>query len=299
MNAAVFSYHMPLYRPPSEARSLILQVTLGCSFNQCAFCSMYRSKTFAVRPLQTVHDEITLLSRQLPDTRRVFLADGDALACPTDHLLRLLTHLHQVFPRLQRVTSYALPSNLRRKSAVELRQLREHGLKMIYYGIESGSAEILKRITKGATPRTMAEGLRRAHDAGLAISATMVLGLGGRSRWQEHISGTLALLGEVELGYLSTLQLQLDPVVENEFRQKFARLGGQFEAQDDAGMLREQRHLVAEISPPAALVFRSNHASNALPLKGVLPDDRVALLAALDDADSGRKPLRPSWMRGL
>jgi coproporphyrinogen III oxidase-like Fe-S oxidoreductase len=295
----MLNYDMPLYRPPSEGRSLIFQVTIGCSFNQCAFCSMYRSKSFRVRELGEVLGEIELLAPVAPHTRRVFLADGDALACPTDHLVSVLNALRARFPKLERVTSYALPANLRRKTDAELRQLREHGLTMIYYGIESGSPDILKRITKGATPHSMVEGLAKARNAGLAISATLVLGLGGRSHWQEHIDGSLDLLSKVELDYLSTLQLTLDPSVAAEFRHKFARPGGNFEPQDDAGMLAEQRRLVAGIEPPAKVVFRSNHASNALPLKGVLPDDKADLLAILDAVDSGEVSMRPLWQRGL
>ena len=291
-------YDMPLWRPPSEAESQIFQVTLGCSFNRCSFCSMYRSKAFSVRPLAEVEREIHYIARMNPSVRRVFLADGDALACPTEHLVALLTLLKEAFVSLQRITSYALPSNLLRKSVDELRSLREHGLQMIYYGIESGSPEILKRITKGATPRSMVEGLGKAREAGLKVSATVILGLGGRTRWEEHVDGTVALVNQLHLDYLSTLQLQLEPVVREEFFTKFARLGGAFEPQDDYGMLAEQARLVAHVDPPTAVVFRSNHASNALPLRGILPRDREPLLAMLGAARDGQLALRPQWLRG-
>nr|VFJ46280.1 MAG: Radical SAM superfamily protein [Candidatus Kentron sp. FM]VFJ63484.1 MAG: Radical SAM superfamily protein [Candidatus Kentron sp. FM]VFK14243.1 MAG: Radical SAM superfamily protein [Candidatus Kentron sp. FM] len=292
-------YDMPLYRPPSEAYSLIFQVTLGCSFNQCAFCSMYRTKSFAIRPLGEVLGEIRETARVYPDARRIFLADGDALACPTEHLEGILKALYGSFPKLTRVTCYALPGNLLRKSVEELAGLRERGLTMIYYGIESGSQEILKRITKGATPRSMITSLEKAREARLKVSATVVLGLGGKSRWQEHIDGTVALVNQVPLNYLSTLQVYLEPVVQKEFPEKFARLGGVYEPQDDMGILAEQARFVAGVDPPSPVIFRANHASNALPLKGILPRDRDKLLAMLGAASEGEVVLRPLSRRGL
>ncbi len=295
----MLEYQMPLYRPPSEADSVIFQVTLGCSFNRCSFCSMYRSKHFEIRPIEKVLSEIDGVKRDYGGARRVFLADGDALACSTEHLLMILNALHEAFPALERVTAYALPNNLQRKSSKELAMLREHGLTMIYYGIESGSAEILKRITKGATPQSMAEGLNKAKVAGLSISATVILGLGGRTYWQEHIDETARLVNRSCLDYLSTLQLHLEPVVEAEFMEKFARRGGEFKWQDDVGILEEQARLVTKLEPSAPLVFRSNHASNALPLRGTLPGDRDLLLSALTAARAGQIALRPPQMRGL
>nr|VFK68599.1 MAG: Radical SAM superfamily enzyme YgiQ, UPF0313 family [Candidatus Kentron sp. UNK]VFK73637.1 MAG: Radical SAM superfamily enzyme YgiQ, UPF0313 family [Candidatus Kentron sp. UNK] len=296
---SIFTYDMPLYRPPSEAYSLIFQVTLGCSFNQCAFCSMYRSKRFSIRPLDEVLSEIRDVARYHTETRRIFLADGDALACPTEHLEEILVALRESFPALTRVTCYALPGNLLRKSVEELSRLRQRGLAMIYYGIESGSLEILKRITKGATPRSMITGLDKANAANLKVSGTVVLGLGGRARWREHMDGTIALVNKVSLNYLSTLQVRLEPVVREEFPRKFARLGGTYEPQDDFGILAEQARLIAGLNPPSPVIFRANHASNALPLKAILPRDREKMLALLGAASNGEIPLRPAAARGL
>ena len=290
---------MPLYRPPSEGRNLIFQVTLGCSFNQCSFCSMYRTKQFAVRPIAEVLREIEQVARAYPETRRVFLADGDALACPTEHLEEILNALYGSFPDLTRVTCYALPSNLLRKDVEELTRVREAGLTMIYYGIESGSAEILKRITKGATPQSMVTGLAKAREAGLKVSATVVLGLGGQALWKEHIDGTAELVNQVALNYLSTLQVYLEPIIRDEFYGKYARRGGAYEPQDDHGILAEQARLVAKLNPPSPVIFRSNHASNALALKGVLPKDRDRLLTMLGAALDGEISLRPGFLRGL
>jgi radical SAM superfamily enzyme YgiQ (UPF0313 family) len=291
----LIEYDTPVYRPPSEAGSLILQVTLGCSFNRCSFCSMYRTKHFAIRPLPEVQAEIETVARTEPGTRRVFLADGDALAAPLDHLLAILARLRAAFPRLERVSSYALPANLLKKSAADLARLRENGLTLLYYGIETGSAELLRRITKGAMPDAMRTGLTKAKQVGFRISATVILGLGGQTYWREHIDATADLVNQLELDYLSTLQLMLDPVIQAEFRRKFRE---PFLEQDDQALLAEQVRLIERLNPPTPLVFRSNHASNALALAGELPGDRAALLAQLEQALTGRVSLRPNWLRG-
>lgn len=291
----LIDYDMPLWRPPSEADSFIVQATLGCSFNRCSFCATYRSKSFVIRPLAQVQAEIQTVARSHPAVRRAFLADGDALAAPTDHLMELLRALAHAFPRLERVSSYALPANLLKKSTDELRRLREAGLTLLYYGIETGSAELLKRITKGATPEAMATGLGKAKAAGLTVSATVILGLGGQAYWREHIDGTADLVNRLELDYLSTLQLMIDPSLREEFERKFRE---PFKPQDDRALLLEQARLIGRLDPPAPLVFRSNHASNALALAGALPRDRAALLAQLESALAGGVRLRPEWLRG-
>ncbi len=291
----LIDYHLPLWRPPSEANSLILQVTLGCSFNRCSFCSMYRTKDFTVRPLASVQADLATLARISPETRRVFLADGDALAAPTAALLTILTDLHQAFPRLERVSSYALPANLTKKPVEELQQLRKAGLHLLYYGIETGSATLLKRITKGATPESMISGLLKAQQAGMSLSATVILGLGGQTYWQEHIDATAELVNRVGPDYLSTLQLMLDPTIEEEFHRKF---GEPFQSQEDPALLAEQARLIERLNPPRPLIFRSNHASNALALAGELPKDRERLLARLHLAVAGGVRLRPEWLRG-
>ncbi|HOW77165.1 MAG TPA: radical SAM protein [Candidatus Competibacteraceae bacterium] len=291
----LIDYDLPLWRPPSEADSFILQATLGCSFNHCSFCSMYRTKAFAIRPLEAVQTDIQTVAQAYPGTRRVFLADGDALAAPTDYLLILLGNLRAAFPRLERVSSYALPANLLKKSVEELARLRQAGLTLLYYGIETGSADLLKRITKGATPEAMITGLTKAKQAGLKISATVILGLGGQTHWQEHIDATADLVNQVELDYLSTLQLILDPAIYQEFHRKFCE---PFQEQDDHALLAEQVRLIERLNPPTPLTFRSNHASNALALAGELPRDRERLLAQLALAQAGQVRLRPEWLRG-
>ncbi len=292
----MLAYDQPLYRPPSEAKSFILQVTLGCSFNRCTFCSMYRSKEFQVRSRDDIFRDIDTASMAAPNTRRVFLADGDALVCDTAFLLEILQYLKVKFPSLSRVSSYALPANLIRKTTEELTELKQSGLTLLYFGLESGSAKVLKLIRKGAQPSMMEEGLIKAHDAGLKVSATVILGLAGARLAEEHIVGTVELVNRVPLTYLSTLQLGLDAIIRDEFLDRF---GTQYVAQDDPGMLAEQVNLISGINPPKPVIFRSNHASNALPLAGNLPRDKDRLLATIDAAEQrGEIALVPKWFRG-
>jgi coproporphyrinogen III oxidase-like Fe-S oxidoreductase len=285
---------MPLFRPPAEGDNLIIQATLGCSFNQCSFCAMYRSKRYLARPLADVFADIREAAR--PGVRRVFLADGDALALPADHLIAILRELAAVFPDLTRVSCYATPGNLRQKSVEELALLREHKLNLLYVGIESGADLILKKITKGATQRSMRDALHKAQAGGMKVSATVILGLGGRKYSDEHISGTIELLNSAPVTYLSTLQLYLDESVKEEFLHKH---GEPFEMPDDRAILQEQVRLISGLNPPQPVIFRSNHASNALALAGNLPRDRDSLLVQLSEAMAGHRLLRPNYMRGL
>ncbi|MCP3871152.1 MAG: radical SAM protein [Gammaproteobacteria bacterium] len=292
----MFNYDSPLYRPPSEGNNLIIQATLGCSFNRCTFCSMYRSKTYRARPLEEVFADLQDAASAWPDARRIFLADGDALALPTEHLMKILERVKRLFPAFSRVSSYATPSNLRRKTVEELTELREQGLKLVYLGIESGSDLILKKITKGANRRSTGDAMIKADQAGLKVSGTVILGLGGRQHWETHIDGTLALLSEAPLTYLSTLQLHLEREIREEFYHKF---GEPFQMQDDRRILLEQERLIEGLQPPAPVIFRSNHASNALALAGNLPRDRDRLLQQIQAVLGGAPGIRPAFLRGL
>jgi radical SAM superfamily enzyme YgiQ (UPF0313 family) len=289
-------YDMPLFRPPAEGDNLIIQATLGCSFNQCSFCAMYRSKHYAERPLAAVFADIRQAAADWPDASRVFLADGDALALSTEHLLAILRELAAALPRLTRVSCYATPGNLQRKRIEELALLREHKLNLLYFGIESGSDLILKKITKGATQRRMAEVLHKAKGSGMKVSATVILGLGGSKHSDEHIAGTIALLNSAPVTYLSTLQLTLDESIAEEFQRKY---GEPFEMPDDLAILQELERLISGLNPPQPVIFRSNHASNALALAGNLPRDKEKLLRQQREAIAGNRPLRPHSMRGL
>ena len=292
----MLNYHMPLYRPPSEGPNLIIQATLGCSFDGCTFCSMYKTKEFQARPLDHVFADIEEARRGWPGAHRVFLADGDALVLPMDSLRRILDRLDAAFPRLARVAAYATPINLRRKSVAELEELKECKLSLVYLGIESGDTGILRRVAKGATAKSMAAALEKANEAGLKVSATVILGLGGRNRWREHIDGTADLVNRAPPTYLSTLQLRVDEARRDRFLQKF---GEPFVHQDDHAILAEQERLIAAVEPPRPIIFRSNHASNCLALAGNLPKDRDRLLAEIAAAGAGAASLRPRFLRGL
>lgn len=292
-------YNEPLYRPPSEGHNLIIQATFGCSFNHCTFCSMYKTKTFPVRAREKVFEDIAFAARIWPNASRVFLADGDALVLPTDDLAAILDELAARFACLERVSCYATPANLNRKSLEELKRLREKGLTLVYVGVESGSADILARIRKGANPDKIASALDRANETGIAVSATVILGLGGRRLWREHIEGTAALVDRAPPDFLSTLQLRLAPDEADTFVSRFERDGTPFEPQDDAGILDEQHLLLTAVNPSRPVVFRSNHASNCLPLAGTLPQQRADLVAIVAAARAGAPVLRPKFVRGL
>jgi coproporphyrinogen III oxidase-like Fe-S oxidoreductase len=289
-------YDMPLYRPPSEGDNLIVQATIGCSFNRCTFCSMYRSKQYRARALDDVFADIEAGARDWPAAHRVFLADGDALCLPTGDLLAILERLAAKLPNLSRVSAYATPKNLIDKSVAELEALRAAKLTLVYLGIESGATRVLRRIVKGASQKTHEAALARAREAGLKVSATVILGLGGRAGWEAHIEGTAALVNRQPPTYLSTLQLTLEDGVRADF---MARQQPGFEFQDDDGILIEQERLLSLLDPPRPVIFRSNHASNCLALAGNLPRDRDRLLSLIAAARADGTSLRPTWVRGL
>lgn len=296
----MLNYHEPLYRPPAEANSLILQVTIGCSYNKCSFCSMYETKKFEIKSFDEIFKDIDKVSKYYGEIRRVFLADGDALACDTDFLVEILKYLKKSFPKLQRVSSYASPYNLLEKSIEELQTLRENGLSLVYYGIESGNHELLKYINKPMNPKKMVEGLNKATNANMKISATVILGLGGKNLSSQHIEDTAKLINECEhINYLSTLQLGLTPTKEDNFFKRFEDKNSEFIFCSDKDMLEEQKRFISLINPKKPIIFRSNHASNALPLKGTLPKDKDELIEILNMAQGDENMLRPKFLRGF
>lgn len=295
----MIEYHEPVFRPPAEANSLILQITLGCSYNRCSFCSMYETKKFKIKDLEQIKEQIDELS-YYQDIRRVFLADGDALACETSFLVEVLKYLKKTFLKLQRVSSYASPYNLLEKSQDELNLLKEHGLSLVYYGIESGNQELLKYINKPMNPSKMVEGLNKATKADMKISATVILGLGGKNLSKQHIEDTAKLVNSCEhINYLSTLQLGLSETKEDDFFKRFEKKNKEFIFCSDQDMLEEQKKFISLINPKKAIIFRSNHASNALPLKGTLPKDKDNLLEVLNMAIDDSSMLKPKFLRGF
>lgn len=290
------NYDEPLFRPPSEAESLIFQVTLGCSWNECTFCEMYTSKKFRSRPWEEIETEIRAAALTFPNVEKIFLADGDALALSNKRLLPILNLLTEKFPRLKRITSYALPKNLLVKSVEELKALREAGLTMIYYGVESGDPVLLQKVKKGATREEMIEGMTKAHEAGLVISTTNLLGLGGRKYSEQHALNTADLLSKVGPKYISFLTVMF-PLGTQRFLEAF---GGDYEEMNQRDLFGELKRVVENLQVND-VEFRSNHASNYLPIKAHLPEDRDEILQLIDTVIQNPKSslIRPEFLRGL
>lgn len=290
-------YHGAVIRPPSEAASLIVQVTYGCSNDTCDFCGTYLDKPFAVRPFTEVEEDVVGLPAGAKlRTDRVFLADGDALALSTRRLLEILELLRRELPNLARVSSYANARNLLGKSVDELGELRAAGLELLYLGLESGDDATLAAIHKGITVAEQIEGCGRASAAGLALSVTAILGLAGIERSLVHAEATGRALSAIDPQFIGVLTLMLERGTR--MTERVAR--GELVLPDTLGMVRELREIVATIDVTDAL-FRSNHASNYLPVGGRLPEDKAKMLAALDAvlADPGQASLRPEAWRLL
>jgi radical SAM superfamily enzyme YgiQ (UPF0313 family) len=287
-------YHGAVIRPPSEADSLIVQVTYGCSNNTCDFCGTYLDKPFGVRPFDEVVDDVTGLPVTVRQrVRRVFLADGDAMALSARRLDAILDLLHRALPNLERVSSYANARNLLGKTVEELAALRERGIQLLYLGLESGDDRTLADIHKGMTVTEQIEGCRRASDAGMQLSVTAILGLAGRERSLEHAAATGDALSAIDPEYVGLLTLMLTPGTRME--RKVA--AGEVVLPDSMGMLRELREIVVHMAVTDCL-FRCNHASNYLPIGGRLPGDKAEILASLDKvlAAPAATRLRPeSW----
>ena len=292
----MLNYDYPLYRPPSEAKSLIFQVTLGCSFNQCSFCDMYRSKEYSERPWEEVKNEIDMMANQLPDSSRIFLADGDALNIQTDNMIKIVKYIDVKFPNLERISCYATPMNLLKKTPEELKKMYEAGLKMMYIGIESGSDIILKKVTKGATSKTIIKACRKAIDAGFTISCMVILGLGGKTYTKEHIRGTAEVLSAVSPQYSAALTLIMEPGVKDEFMVKF---GEPFIPVSDSEALDELEDLVRHIETKNEIIFRANHGSNAYTIKGTFPQDKQAMLEKISWMKQHPETVRPQGLRGF
>jgi radical SAM superfamily enzyme YgiQ (UPF0313 family) len=287
-------YEGKVYRPPSEAHSYIVQATIGCSHNLCTYCDMYRTVGYRERPIGDVLDDIAVAGRIFRDADKVFVADGDPLGMSVERWTTILDAARDAFPRLRRVSCYATADNVRDKSTDELRTLREHGLSLLYIGPESGDDETLRRIVKGGSFAEHVEAAEKAHAAGMEISVITLLGAGGVERSDIHARETARLVTAMDPEYLASLTLTVIPGTP------LARMEekGRFEMPEVGTLLRELRTIVAESQPQNAL-FRTNHASNYVPIAGRIPEDREALLATIDAALTGDVPLRPEFMRGL
>ena len=300
-------YTGKLYRPPSEAHSYILQATIGCSWNNCTYCDMYRDKpVFRVRPLSESLEDIKMAGMEFgPRVEKLFVADGDALILPMDHWEAILDRAADTFVSLRQVSCYATATNILEKTDAELRRLVELGLTLLYIGPESGDEATMRRIAKGPRPEGASRddaylfdahvaAAQKAKAAGFRISTIFLLGAGGIARSDEHARGSAELITQMDPDYLSALTLTVVPGTP------LARTQGNtgWTLPEVPQLLGELRTMVAESRPTKAL-FRTNHASNYLPLGGTLPDDRDRIVDTLDLALSGAIPLRPEWSRGL
>ncbi len=289
-------YVEPVYRPPSEAESLILPVTDGCSWNQCTFCEMYTApqKKFRARSEAEVLDNIRALgARYGSQLRRIFLADGDALVLPTRRLLNILAAIREHLPAVRRVSSYCLARNLAKKSVSELQALAAAGLGLVYLGAESGDDEVLAAVNKGETYATTLDALEKLGAAGISRSVMILNGLGGQSLSLQHAENSARLINAAQPEYLSTLVVSF-PLGEARFRAGFPN----WEPLEQPALFAEMRHFISALELRRT-VFRSDHASNWLILKGTLGADKERLLAEIDAALAGQTPLRPAWARGL
>ncbi len=289
-------YIDPVFRPPSEARSLILQVTNGCSWNHCTFCDMYTQpqKRFKPQSIESLEKQLQDLAMAGYPVRRVFLADGDAMTLSVRRLKQILQLIRQYFPNLQRIASYCLPRNLNHKSVAELSELRELGLSLLYVGCESGDDEVLQLVNKGESYDSSLQALQKIKAAGMKSSVMILSGLGGEQLSQQHAVNSARLMNEAQPDYLSTLVVSF-PMGDERFKANFA---GRYEPLSQTGLFHEMQTLLQTLELQQT-IFRSDHASNYLVLKGVLGRDKAALLEQVEMALQGRIALRQEWQRGL
>ncbi len=288
-------YSGAVYRPPSEARSLIVQCTLGCSHNKCAFCTMYKDKKFSINPVGQVLADLAEARSYSRYIEKVFLADGDALILPMDYLLTVLDYIRQYFPECKRVAAYATTKAIMRKTDEELRTLREHGLGIVYIGLESGNEALLKKFCKGVTADETVINAIRCKQAGIATSVTAINGMAGANGdWQAHAIDTAKAVSRMNPDYIAFLTLRvysgtpLHDWIES----------GEFKMMDPPELMRETRLFLEHIDSEGS-VFRSNHASNYLPLGGTLNRDRETLIHTIDEALDGKVRLRRAVELGL
>ncbi len=286
-------YEGMIYRPPGERHSYLLQVTVGCSHNACSFCGMYKDKRYHVRPMSDILEDIRMAKEYAGDVSRVFLCDGDAIGLPTEDLMVILKSLYDTFPSLEKVGVYAGPKNALSKSPEELRQLRQAGITRVYLGVESGSDEVLKAVCKGVNAQEMLEAGVRLREAGFDLWVMVLLGLaGGGDAGMRHARETVQMLNEMRPRHLSLLSL----VLEEGTPLYRAWQNGTFRKATPEEVLKEVRCMVSELSVDP-LHFTCDHASNYLPLKGTLSEERDRFLAALDGALQGEIRIRPEGSR--
>jgi len=284
----------PVIRPPAEANSFLLQVTLGCSVNFCNFCGAYKNKPFQVKDSKEITADIKKQAMWSKDTRRVFLIDGDALVLNNNKLIPILEEVEVAFPKLTRISSYANGHNITQRTDQELKKLKNNKLSLIYIGLESGSQDILDYCHKRSKVVEMIEAVNRAAVAGIKSSVIVLLGLGGMKHSKKHIQGTIEALNLMQPRYLSFLSLMIIPGTE--LAKEVQK--GTFEELTALELLKESYQIIKGLKLNKT-IFRSNHASNHIALEGTFPKDKIKLLNTLESAINGELKLKPEFLRGL
>ena len=267
-----------LYRPSSEAFSLILQITIGCSHNKCSFCSMYKGVQFHIKPFEQIKAEIDYFRSRAKYVNRIFLADGDALIVPTEKLIEILKYIKNIFPECERISTYASPKSLELKSEDELKKIKDNGISLLYIGAESGSDEVLKNINKGVTSKELGDLILKAKKVGFKTSVTFIVGILGEKDFREHAVATGNFISRCEPDYVGILSLMLEE--NTTIYQEW--LKGNFKEADGIDILKEIKLIIENINVTSNIVFRSNHASNYINLKGNLPEDKKRLIQEID-----------------
>jgi radical SAM superfamily enzyme YgiQ (UPF0313 family) len=295
-NLFPIEYDEPLFRPPSEAESLILQITHGCTWNKCAFCEMYTSKKFSIKSDEDIIREINAVAKMQPGVRKIFLADGNPMVLATSKLLKVTEEINKAFPRVRRISTYANPRDILSKTSDELVALKNAGLKLIYVGIESGDDEVLKMVNKGETFETTIEGLLKAKEAGIKLSVMILNGVAGKNYSQQHAVSSAKILNKILPEYASVLVLSFPFGVEH-YTKKF---NGNYVPMTIIDLLKELEIFI-ENTELNETIFRSNHASNYLVLSGILSRDKKTFLEQIRKAieDPNTANLREERQRGL
>lgn len=275
-------YEGVVYRPPSEAKSLIVQVTIGCSHNGCSFCGMYKEKKFRIRDLKDIMEDLECAKLTYGVVKKVFLADGDALVLETSKLKSILLKIRELFPECVRVGIYATPKDILRKSLDELRELKELGIGIVYLGVESGSNEILKSINKGVTADEMLMAGRKVKESGIKLSTTLISGIGGGEKTNEHAIESAKLISAIDPDYVGflTLMIEKGTLLYEDVQMSI------FHILTPEQIMYEIREFIENVEV-ANCIFRSNHASNYIALSGTLPQDKNLLLRDIDFALKG------------
>ena len=288
-------YEGTVYRPPSEAGSLIIQLTIGCARNTCTFCNMYKDKKFRIRPLEEVVEDLEMARSYYSriQVRRIFLADGDALIVKTEELLYIIDKCREIFPEVERISVYGAPKDILHKTPEELSRLKAAGLDMVYMGLESGADEVLQEVKKGVTAAEMIEAGKKVRAAGMVLSMTVISGLGGKKLWREHALGSAKVISAIKPEYVGFLTLMIEPGTE--MYDQYNR--GEIELLTPHEVLDETELFIRSVDAEGTM-FRSNHASNYIPLGGTLNADREKILGQIA-ASRQKSKFRPDVFRGI